>query len=187
MRATSGRSRSLASAGCTSRCWTQRTLPVDRIPEASGHEEGVADGHPFWLRLRGCQWTTIFPPLRGCGPLVVKTVTFAGLLMRIEIVSPFFPLVPLSTTATVNVKPATPSQRPVPVHVPELPLELRVSTDVLWKRSLPALMRTCSWPWRPVTSEITLNPKFVRPTLWLIQPPPVIFALAALTVTRVSS
>ena len=45
----------------------------------------------------------MLPPLSGCGPLVVNTVTFAGLLITIEIVSPFFPLVPLSTTLTVNV------------------------------------------------------------------------------------
>ena len=51
-----------------------------------------------------------------------------------------------------------------------------VSTDVLWKRSLPLRTRTCSWPCRPVTSWITLNPNEVLPVCWLIQPPPVIFA-----------
>jgi len=45
----------------------------------------------------------MLPPLRGCGPPVVKTITLAELLITIEIVSPFFPLVPLSTTLTVNV------------------------------------------------------------------------------------
>ena len=45
----------------------------------------------------------MFPPLRGWGPPVVKTVTAVGLVITIEIVSPFFPLVPMSTTDTLNV------------------------------------------------------------------------------------
>ena len=44
----------------------------------------------------------MLPPLSGVGPLVVNTITLVGLLITIEIVSPFLPLVPLSTTETVN-------------------------------------------------------------------------------------
>jgi hypothetical protein len=44
----------------------------------------------------------MLPPLSGSGPFVVKTVTFVGILIWIEIVSPLFlPLEPLSTTLIV--------------------------------------------------------------------------------------
>src|SRR5438445_813370 len=105
----------------------------------------------------------MFPPLSGWGPPVENTVTPVGDWITIEIVSPFFPLVLLSATVIVNMYPSTPFQRPVPVHVPELPIELSVSTDVLWNRLLLPCGRTWSCPWRPVTSEMTLNPKLVRP------------------------
>ena len=78
----------------------------------------------------------MFPPLSGWGPPVENTVTPVGDWITIEIVSPFFPLVLLSATVIVNMYPSTPFQRPVPVHVPELPIELSVSTDVLWNRLL---------------------------------------------------
>jgi hypothetical protein len=64
-----------------------------------GAREGAL-GAPSRIAQR--QWTTMLPPLSGEAPLVVNTVTLLGLLIRIEIVSPFLPLVPLSTTETVN-------------------------------------------------------------------------------------